>query len=227
MGIRHTFGLFLTPMSMEHQWSREVFSFALACKTSCGARPSPSPASSPTASARAACCGAPASCMHLGLLGMAYASTGTGLAATAGLMIGAAQSGCTYSVVFAALGNLVPEARRGWAMGVVAAAGSFGQFLMIPVASGLIGGMGWFGTLLIFAAGALLIIPLGSALTKGLVAAAASRARPGAKRCAKPCAKRATCCSTSAISSAASRWCSSACISPPTCSTRASAPMSA
>jgi MFS family permease len=30
MGIRHTFGLFLTPMSMEHQWSREVFSFALA-----------------------------------------------------------------------------------------------------------------------------------------------------------------------------------------------------
>jgi hypothetical protein len=33
MGIRHTFGLFLTPMSMEHQWSREVFSFALACRT--------------------------------------------------------------------------------------------------------------------------------------------------------------------------------------------------
>jgi MFS family permease len=30
MGIRRTFGLFLTPMSMEHQWSREVFSFALA-----------------------------------------------------------------------------------------------------------------------------------------------------------------------------------------------------
>ena len=28
MGIRHSFGLFLTPMSMEHQWNREVFSFA-------------------------------------------------------------------------------------------------------------------------------------------------------------------------------------------------------
>ena len=115
----------------------------------------------------------------LGLLGMAYASTGSGLAASAGLLIGAAQSGCTYSVVFAALGAMGPEARRGWAMGVVAAAGSFGQFLMIPVASGLIGGMGWFGTLLVFAAGALLIIPLGSALTRGLVAAAAGKGQTG------------------------------------------------
>ena len=172
MGIRHTFGLFLTPMSMEHQWSREVFSFALALQNLMWG------ATQPFAGWLADRFGARrvlwgASILYaLGLLGMAYAASGSGLAATAGLMIGAAQSGCTYSVVFAAMGRLVPDAKRGWAMGVVAAAGSFGQFLMIPVASGLIGGLGWFGTLLVFAGGALLIIPLGGALTKGLVAGA-------------------------------------------------------
>src|SRR3989338_2259449 len=141
MGIRHTFGLFLTPMSMEHQWSREVFSFALALQNLMWG------ATQPFAGWLADRFGARrvlwgASILYaLGLLGMAYSATGSGLAARAGLMIGAGQSG--------------------WAMGVVAAAGSFGQFLMIPVASGLIGGMGWFGTLLVFAASALLIIPLG------------------------------------------------------------------
>ncbi len=181
MGIRHSFGLFLTPMSMEHQWSREVFSFALALQNLMWG------ATQPFAGFLADRYGArrvlwSASILYaLGLVGMAYASTGSGLAASAGLLIGAAQSGCTYSVVFAALGSLVPAARRGWAMGVVAAAGSFGQFLMIPVASGLINGMGWFGTLLIFAAGALLIIPLGGALTRGLVAAAASKGQTGSE----------------------------------------------
>ena len=179
MGIRHTFGLFLTPMSMEHQWNREVYSFALALQNLMWG------ATQPFAGFLADRFGAKrvlwgASAMYaLGLLGMAYASTGTGLAATAGVLIGASQSGCTYSVVFAALGALVPEARRAWAMGVVAAAGSFGQFLMIPVASQLIGGLGWFGTLLVFSAAALLIMPLGSALTRGLVAAAASRGQTG------------------------------------------------
>ena len=179
MGIRHTFGLFLTPMSMEHQWSREVFSFALALQNLIWGATQPFAGFlADRFGARRVLWGA-SGLYALGLIGMAYASTGSGMAATAGLMIGAAQSGCTYSVVFAALGNLVPAARRGWAMGVVAAAGSFGQFLMIPVASSLIGGLGWFGTLLVFAAGALLIIPLGAALTQGLVAAAASKGQTG------------------------------------------------
>ena len=172
MGIRHTFGLFLTPMSMEHQWGREVFSLAIAVQNLMWG------ASQPFAGwladrygARRVLWGASA-LYAIGLIGMAFASTIGGLTASAGLMIGLAQSGSTYSVVFAALGKVVPEARRAWAMGVVAAAGSFGQFLMIPTASSLLGALGWFTTLLIFAGGALLIIPLGGALTRGLEASA-------------------------------------------------------
>ncbi len=169
MGIRHTFGLFLTPMSMEHQWGREVFSFAMALQNLMWG------ASQPFAGWLADRYGARrvlwgASLLYAaGLLGMAYANTATGIAASAGLMIGIAQSGSTYSVVYAAMGKLLPDNKRAWSMGVVAAAGSFGQFLMIPTASALIGGLGWFGTLLIFAGGAFLILPLGTALTQGIV----------------------------------------------------------
>ena len=160
MGIRHTFGLFLTPMSMDHQWSREVFSFALALQNLMWG------ATQPFAGFLADRFGARrvlwgASLLYtLGLVGMAYASTGSGLAASAGLLIGAAQSGCTYSVVFAALGALVPAAKRGWAMGVVAAAGSFGQFLMVPVENWLIGDFGWQSALFILGCLALAIVPL-------------------------------------------------------------------
>jgi MFS family permease len=174
MGIRHTFGLFLTPMSSANGWNREVFSLAMAVQNLVWG------ASQPFAGWLADRYGARrvlwgASVLYaLGLLGMAWSSTATGLTATTGLLIGAAQSGSTYSVVFAALGRLVPDSRRAWAMGIVAAAGSFGQFLMIPTASALLDNLGWFNTLLIFAVTAMLIIPLGSALTQGMTPAASS-----------------------------------------------------
>lgn len=174
MGIRHTFGLFLAPMTSAHGWSRELFSFAIAVQNLMWGF------SQPFAGLLADRFGAKrvlwvASLFYvLGLVGMAYSASGTGLAATAGVLIGMAQSGTTYSVVFSAMGKLVAPNRRSWAMGIVAAAGSFGQFLMIPVASGLIGGLGWFGTLLIFAGAAFLIVPLGASLTKGGAAGAAA-----------------------------------------------------
>ncbi|MFA7282760.1 MAG: MFS transporter [Sterolibacterium sp.] len=172
MGIRHSFGLFLVPLSTEHGWSREVFSFAMALQNLVWG------AVQPFAGLLADRYGAKrvlwgGSLLYiLGLLGMAWTTTGTGFAATAGLMIGIAHATTTYSVVFSAMGKLLPPARRSWAMGIVAAAGSFGQFLMVPVAAGLIDGMGWFGTLLIFAAASFLIAPLGTALTRGLQVAA-------------------------------------------------------
>lgn len=174
MGIRHTFGLFLTPLSQSNGWSREVFSFAIAAQNLVWG------AAQPFAGLLADRFGArrvlwAASVFYmLGLLGMAYATTGTGFAASAGLLIGLAQSGCTYSVVFSAMGKLLPREQQSWAMGLVAAAGSFGQFLMVPVGASLIEHVGAIQTLLVFSGIALLIIPCGTALTFGLTAGAAS-----------------------------------------------------
>jgi len=55
--------------------------------------------------------------------------------------------------------NVAPE-RRTWAMGVTAAAGSFGQFLMVPVESTLISNFGWQNALYILGLMVLIIVPL-------------------------------------------------------------------
>ncbi|MFC5768397.1 MFS transporter [Thauera sinica] len=173
MGIRHTMGLFLAPMTQEQQWSREVFSLAIAVQNLAWGAFQPFAGLLADRFGARRVLWAGAVLYALGLAGMAWSATGTGLAASAGVLIGLAQSGTTYSVVFAAMGRIVPQARLSWAMGLVGAAGSFGQFLMVPMAAGLIDGLGWFGTLLVFAVTATLMVPLGAALTRGLTPAAA------------------------------------------------------
>jgi predicted MFS family arabinose efflux permease len=96
----------------------------------------------------------------LGLVLMALATSGLAFTGSAGVLLGLAQAGCTYAVVYGVIGRNVAASQRSWAMGVTAAAGSFGQFLMVPVENALIGGLGWQGALLALGAAALLIAPL-------------------------------------------------------------------
>ena len=58
------------------------------------------------------------------------------------------------------IGRQIDPANRYWAMGVAAAAGSFGQFLMVPVEGFLISGFGWQEALLALSVAVLLIAPL-------------------------------------------------------------------
>ncbi|MBX9831918.1 MAG: MFS transporter, partial [Burkholderiaceae bacterium] len=96
----------------------------------------------------------------LGLAGMALSTTPVLFALTAGVLIGAAQAGTTYAVIYGVLGRQIAPERRSWAMGVAAAAGSFGQFLMVPVEGWLIAGLGWQQALLALSMMVLLIVPL-------------------------------------------------------------------
>ena len=67
-------------------------------------------------------------------------------------MVGVAQAGSTYGVLYGVIGRNVPAERRSWAMGVVSAAGSFGQFLLVPTSSYMIEHIGWHQALLVLAA---------------------------------------------------------------------------
>jgi predicted MFS family arabinose efflux permease len=71
-----------------------------------------------------------------------------------------AQAGTTYAVVYGIIGRNIPAEKRSWAMGVAAAAGSFGQFLMVPTEGFLISSLGWQQALVTLALAALLIVPL-------------------------------------------------------------------
>jgi predicted MFS family arabinose efflux permease len=95
-----------------------------------------------------------------GLAGMALAASPRVFTLTAGVRVGAAQAGTTYAVVYGVIGRQIDPARRSWAMGVAAAAGSFGQFLMVPVEGFLISGFGWQQALLTLGIFVLVIVPL-------------------------------------------------------------------
>jgi MFS family permease len=73
------------------------------------------------------------------------------LQVTAGVLIGFGLSGCSFNLVIAAFGKLLPERYRMLAIGAGTAAGSFGQFLFAPFGVALIGSVGWQHALLVFA----------------------------------------------------------------------------
>ncbi|RGE45127.1 MFS transporter [Comamonas testosteroni] len=160
MGIRHGFGLWLQPITQEMGWTRESFSLAIAIQNlSWGVLGIFVGMLADRIGAFKVLIGG--SILYaLGLAGMAMAPTTTLFILSAGVLIGAAQAGTTYAVIYGVLGRQIPVARRGWAMGVTAAAGSFGQFFMVPVEGRLIAQFGWSNALLVLALFALLIVAL-------------------------------------------------------------------
>jgi len=160
MGIRHGFGLWLQPITQELGWSRQSFSLAIAIQNlSWGViGVFAGMLADKLGAFRVLVAGAVF--YALGLAGMALSPTPLLFALTAGVLIGAAQAGTTYAVIYGVIGRQIPVERRSWAMGVAAAAGSFGQFLMVPVEGHLIAGFGWHTALLVLAVMVLLIVPL-------------------------------------------------------------------
>lgn len=160
MGIRHGFGLWLLPITQEHGWSRQSFALALAIQNLSwgifgifGGM-----VADRFGAFRVLILGA--FLYALGLAGMALAHTPLLFTLTTGILIGAAQAGTTYAIIYGVLGRQIAAERRSWAMGVAAAAGSFGQFLMMPTEGQLIAQLGWQNALLVLAAMVLLIVPL-------------------------------------------------------------------
>ncbi len=177
MGIRHGFGLWLQPITQAQGWTRETFAFAIAIQNLAWG-----------------CFGIFAGMVAdrfgafrvlivgcilyaAGLAGMALSTSSLAFTLTAGVLIGAAQAGTTYAVIYGVVGRQIPADKRSWAMGVAAAAGSFGQFLMVPVEGFLISGLGWQQALLTLGAAVLLIAPLAFGLREPGFAGGATPAR--------------------------------------------------
>ena len=160
MGIRHGFGLWLQPVTQSQGWNRETFALAIAIQNLVWGF------SGIFAGMVADRFGAfkvvvGGSILYaLGLMGMASATTPFAFFATAGGLIGMAQAGTTYAVIYGVIGRNIPADRRSWAMGVAAAAGSFGQFLMVPTEGFLISSLGWQEALMVLGLASLMMVPL-------------------------------------------------------------------
>ncbi|HSW03201.1 MFS transporter [Aquabacterium sp.] len=171
MGIRHGFGLWLGPITTDRGWTRETFAFAIAIQNLAWglAGPFAGMVADRFGAFRVLLVGGVLYAAGLVLMGLS--NTGLAFMGSAGLLLGMAQSGTTYAVIYGVIGrNIAPE-KRSWAMGVTAAAGSFGQFLMVPVESWLIGQWGWQQALFILGCAALAILPLAFGLKEPPMAA--------------------------------------------------------
>ena len=176
MGIRHGFGLWLQPLTQARGWTRETFALAIGVQNLAWGFSGifAGMVADKFGAFRVILVGAVL--YALGLVGMAYASTPLLLSLSAGVLLGMAQAGTTYAVVYGVIGRNVSADKRSWAMGVAAAAGSFGQFLMVPTEGFLISQFGWQEALVILGVAALTIIPLAWGLREpGFAAGAAAK----------------------------------------------------
>jgi predicted MFS family arabinose efflux permease len=166
LGTRHTFGLYLPPMTLDLGWSRQTFAIAIAIQNLIygAATPFAGMIADRFGAARVLVGGT--LLYALGMVLMALTETGWDFSVSAGLIVGVGLSCSGFSIVFGVVGRAFPPEKRTTALGIAGAAGSFGQFLMLPYGQTLINHIGWSNALLILAATVLLIMPLSAALVE-------------------------------------------------------------
>jgi len=136
-GIRHTSGLYLVPISDHLQTGREIFGLAVAIQFLLIGIGSPlfGALADKYGSGRAALLGV--FLVLIGLYWMAHVNSSFEIIASQAIF-GLGAAGCGTAVVLGAVGKSVQEKNRTLSLGIVMAAGSLGQFLLVPLAGFLI-----------------------------------------------------------------------------------------
>src|SRR5918997_968892 len=166
-GLRTSFGLFAGPISEGNDWSLEVFALAIAIQNVVWgvAQPFAGAIADRYGSARILAGGGVLYVAGVAL--MAVSDTPLAFNLTAGVLVGLGLAGGSFTIVIAALGRLVPEEKRSWAMGLATAAGSLGQFAFAPLGQAFLSSYGWQTALLLLAGFAVAVPLLAGALRGG------------------------------------------------------------
>lgn len=162
LGVRQGFGFYLVPMTVELGWSRELFGLAMAIQNLLwgASQPFVGGLADRFGSGRVIVGGA--LCYTLGVIGMASAVSPTELLISGGVLIGLGMSGVGMSVVYGAIARMVVPERRTYAMAIVSTIGALGPFVLPKVTQVVIGGYGWYFSLLATAVIVALMVPLGA-----------------------------------------------------------------
>ncbi|MEG2358623.1 MFS transporter [Acinetobacter sp.] len=160
LGIRHAFGLYLVPMSHEFGWGHNVFSLAIAMQNLIWGAVQPITGAFADKYGSKVVVAVGGALYSIGLLLMAVSSTSALLNFSAGLILGLALSATSFPVLLSAVGRAAHPDKRSMAMGIASAAGSFGQFIMLPSTLLLLQSIGWSAALAVSAVLAALIVPL-------------------------------------------------------------------
>jgi MFS family permease len=176
-GIRHGFGLFLYPMTSDLHWNRETFSLAFAVQNLVWGlgQPFAGMIADKYGSGRVV---AGAALLYVaGLLLMAHPGAPWQFVLSAGVLVGLGLTGVSFSVVNGVLGRAFPPEKRSMVFGIAGAAGSFGQFALLPLTQGLLTHLGWYGALVTLSCIGLLMVPLAAGLVEKHVTRTHARAQ--------------------------------------------------
>lgn len=160
LGQRHSFGLYLVPVTRDWGWTRETFSIAIAVQNLVWGLAQPFSGAIADRQGPKPMMLAGALLYALGLAAMPHATSGVAFAAVAGLLIGLGLSGTGFAIVYGAVGRGVSPQRRPQALALVGAMGGAGQFLMLPANQLAIDGWGWAPAIMAMGALFLMLIPL-------------------------------------------------------------------
>lgn len=183
MGIRQSFGLFISPIDKSTGMGIVSISFAMAVgQLAWGAiQPIAGACSDRWGPDRVLMAGL--IILALGCATTPFIGSGLGLTLTMGLLANIGSGAGSFSTLIGAAAQRLPAHARGEASGLINAGGSFGQFVFAPIVQKLIQMVGWMSTLWVLALTALLTLPLirklGSGRTAPKAASAASAAVPG------------------------------------------------
>jgi len=159
-GARSGFGLFLEPISATHGWGREIFAVSIGLQNIIWGigQPIAGALADRFGTRRVLVVGAVIYC--LGFVLMSWSTTPAMLHVSAGFLIGVGGAGASFALVMAAVSRMVSDERRSWALGLIVASSSLGQFLLVPLGQAFIDLYGWTTALVLIGFLVLAVLPL-------------------------------------------------------------------
>ena len=159
-GYRSGFGLFVKPITEANGWGREVISMALAVQNLVWGIVAVFAGGLADRFGNLKVIVAGTILYALGMVLMSGVDNPWMLNVSAGLLVGAGVAGTYFGFVLPALASAVGDEQRQWALGLGTAAGSLGQFAIVPAAQVLIDAYGWITALNILAGSSLTMVLL-------------------------------------------------------------------
>ena len=158
-GFSASFSVFLRPMSADLGWGREIFSLSLAIQALMWGvtQPLAGAYADKHGSTQVLAFGAVFAALGFALRGILLDET---MFILTGFIVGIGTGACSFPVVIVALGKVVEAKQRSFILGLGTAAASAGMFAGAPIATTLIGTIGWGEAIFFVAASFLIILPL-------------------------------------------------------------------
>ena len=158
-GFSASFSVFLRPMSADLGWGREIFSLSLAIQALMWGvtQPLAGAYADKHGSTQVLAFGAVFAALGFALRGLLLDET---MFILTGFIVGIGTGACSFPVVIVALGKVVEAKQRSFILGLGTAAASAGMFAGAPIATTLIGTIGWGIAIFFVAASFLIILPL-------------------------------------------------------------------